>query len=107
MRRAQHVGVCTGGNFKCAYQGATYRLLARLQWRSCCLPARWLVQVIPQSVLAKEAALKEYNDAILMQRNRMGEELEQKAEEVERERKQREEVAMRLALLQSKVLLAL
>ena len=69
-------------------------------WRLC-------LQVIPQHLLANQAALKEYNDAILMQRNKMGEELEQKAEEVEIERQKREEIAQRLALLQSKVRLAL
>ena len=60
-------------------------------------------QVIPEGLIAKQAALRDYSDAVVNQRNEMGTTLEHTAEEVEVERKRREEVAARLAVLQSRV----
>jgi hypothetical protein len=61
------------------------------------------LQVVPKALIAAQAALKDYNEAIVLQRNKMGEELEKKEEDLERERVKREEIAQRLAMLQSKV----
>jgi len=60
---------------------------------------------VPDKMVEEEnRALQDYSDAVVEQRNRLGEELDRKEEEIERQRKEREFLEAKLHQLQNHVL---
>eukprot|EP01029_Cantina_marsupialis_P004566 TRINITY_DN1463_c1_g3_i1.p1 TRINITY_DN1463_c1_g3~~TRINITY_DN1463_c1_g3_i1.p1 ORF type:complete len:1366 (+),score=478.60 TRINITY_DN1463_c1_g3_i1:113-4210(+) len=63
-----------------------------------------IVEVVSKQHLAEQIALQNYSKAVEDQRNRMGDELQKKQNEVEKERIAREELGKKLAQLTKKVI---